>query len=125
MTRGRKPEPAELKAAKGNPGRRPLKPQRVVGELLKAEIAEKQARSIKYQLTIARLPLACRNVRIGETLLTCGDEGHEVSRWTELLRKLSAAGASFNMLSKQGTSPGPAATLASAAPVSTDGGWTI
>ncbi len=33
-------------------------PQRVVGELLKAEIAEKQARSIKYQLTIARLPLA-------------------------------------------------------------------
>ncbi len=32
--------------------------QRIVGELLKAEIAEKQARSIKYQLTIARLPLA-------------------------------------------------------------------
>ncbi len=33
-------------------------PQRIVGDLLKAEIAEKQARSIKYQLTIARLPLA-------------------------------------------------------------------
>ena len=32
--------------------------QRIIGELLKAEIAEKQARSIKYQLTIARLPLA-------------------------------------------------------------------
>jgi len=32
--------------------------QRVVGELLKAEIAEKRARSIKYQMTIARLPLA-------------------------------------------------------------------
>lgn len=32
--------------------------QRIVGELLKAEIAEKQARSIKYQMTIARLPLA-------------------------------------------------------------------
>ena len=31
---------------------------RIVGELLKAEIAEKQARSIKYQLTIAKLPLA-------------------------------------------------------------------
>lgn len=31
---------------------------RIIGELLKAEIAEKQARSIKYQLTIARLPLA-------------------------------------------------------------------
>ena len=33
-------------------------PQRIVGDLLTAEIAEKQARSIKYQRTIARLPLA-------------------------------------------------------------------
>jgi DNA replication protein DnaC len=33
-------------------------PPRIVGDLLAAEIAEKQARSIKYQLTIARLPLA-------------------------------------------------------------------
>jgi DNA replication protein DnaC len=32
--------------------------QRIIGDLLKAEIAEKQARSIKYQLTIARVPLA-------------------------------------------------------------------
>jgi DNA replication protein DnaC len=31
---------------------------KIVGDLLKAEIAEKQARSIKYQLTIAKLPLA-------------------------------------------------------------------
>ena len=31
---------------------------RIVGELLKAEIAEKQARSIKYRLSIAKLPLA-------------------------------------------------------------------
>jgi DNA replication protein DnaC len=30
----------------------------IVGALLHAEIAEKQARSIKYQMTIARLPLA-------------------------------------------------------------------
>jgi DNA replication protein DnaC len=30
----------------------------IVGDLLKAEIAEKQARSVKYQLTIAKLPLA-------------------------------------------------------------------
>jgi hypothetical protein len=28
------------------------------GDLLSAEIAEKQARSIKYQLTVAKLPLA-------------------------------------------------------------------
>jgi len=33
-------------------------PQRLVGDLLRAEISEKQARSIKYQLAIAKLPLA-------------------------------------------------------------------
>src|SRR5260370_1443378 len=33
-------------------------PARIVGELLSAEIAEKHARSIKYQMTIAKLPLA-------------------------------------------------------------------
>lgn len=35
-----------------------MKRQQIVGDLLNAEISEKQARSIKYQLTIARLPLA-------------------------------------------------------------------
>jgi DNA replication protein DnaC len=38
--------------------KRQCEPPRIVGDLLKAEIAEKQARSIKYQLTIAKLPLA-------------------------------------------------------------------
>jgi len=38
--------------------KRSHEPQRVVGDLLAAEMAEKQARSIKYQMTIARLPLA-------------------------------------------------------------------
>ena len=38
--------------------KRQHEPQRIVGDLLTAEIAEKQARSIKYQMTIARLPLA-------------------------------------------------------------------
>jgi IstB-like ATP binding protein len=33
-------------------------PPRIVGDLLAAEIAEKQARPIRYQLTIAKLPLA-------------------------------------------------------------------
>jgi DNA replication protein DnaC len=32
--------------------------QQIIGDLLQAEIAEKQARSIRYQVTIARLPLA-------------------------------------------------------------------
>jgi DNA replication protein DnaC len=38
--------------------KRQHEPQRVVGDLLSAEINEKQARSIKYQITIAKLPLA-------------------------------------------------------------------
>src|ERR1700732_4744938 len=38
--------------------RRSQDPPRIIGSLLTAEIAEKQARSIKYQLAIAKLPLA-------------------------------------------------------------------
>ena len=38
--------------------KRQYEPARIIGELLAAEIAEKQARSIKYQMTIAKLPLA-------------------------------------------------------------------
>src|SRR3979490_1562030 len=37
--------------------KRQHEPQRIVGDLLSAQINEKQARSIKYQLTIAKLPL--------------------------------------------------------------------
>ena len=46
-------------AVSGTTGiKRRHEPPRIVGDLLSAEIAEKQARSIKYQLTIAKLPLA-------------------------------------------------------------------
>ena len=38
--------------------KRQHEPQRVLGDLLRAEITDKQARSIRYQLGIARLPLA-------------------------------------------------------------------
>jgi DNA replication protein DnaC len=38
--------------------KRQHEPQRIVGDLLNAEISEKQARSIKYQITLAKLPLA-------------------------------------------------------------------
>jgi len=38
--------------------KRQHEPQRIIGDLLTAEINEKQARSIKYQLSIAKLPLA-------------------------------------------------------------------
>ena len=38
--------------------KRQHEPQRLVGDLLKAEISEKQARSIRYQLAAAKLALA-------------------------------------------------------------------
>lgn len=38
--------------------KRQHEPQRVIGDLLAAELNEKQARSIKYQMTIARMPFA-------------------------------------------------------------------
>ncbi len=38
--------------------KRQHEPQHVVGDLLMAEITEKQAQSIRYQISIAKLPLA-------------------------------------------------------------------
>ena len=38
--------------------KRQHEPVRIVGDLLTAEISEKQARSIRYQISIAKLPLA-------------------------------------------------------------------
>jgi DNA replication protein DnaC len=38
--------------------KRQHEPHRIIGELLSAEITEKQARSIRCQTTIAKLPLA-------------------------------------------------------------------
>ena len=38
--------------------KRQHEPERVIGDLLAAEISEKKARSIKYQMTIAKMPLA-------------------------------------------------------------------
>jgi len=42
----------------GTAVKRQHEPTRIVGDLLMAEISEKQARSIRYQITIAKLPLA-------------------------------------------------------------------
>ena len=47
--------------------KRQHEPQRLVGDLLRAEISEKQARSIRYQITIAKLPLATHHCDIVET----------------------------------------------------------
>ena len=56
--------------------KRQHEPQKIVGDLLKAEISEKQARSIKYQMTISKLPLAkevdefdFENTPVNETLV--------------------------------------------------------
>jgi DNA replication protein DnaC len=53
---GHRPDPGDEGMATAI--KRRHEPPRIVGDLLSAEIAEKQARSIKYQLTIAKLPLA-------------------------------------------------------------------
>ena len=42
----------------GTAVKRQHEPTRIVGDLLTAEISEKQARSIRYQIGIAKLPLA-------------------------------------------------------------------
>jgi DNA replication protein DnaC len=47
-----------LRRDHGHAIKRQHEPPRIVGDLLTAEIAEKQARSIKYQMTRAKLPLA-------------------------------------------------------------------
>jgi len=56
--------------------KRQHEPPQIVGDLLNAEIAEKHARSIKYQMTLAKLPLAkdlddfdFDNAAVNETLV--------------------------------------------------------
>jgi len=56
--------------------KRQHEPQRIVGDLLNAEINEKQARSIKYQLTIAKLPLA-KNLQRGRSRQSARDRDPE------------------------------------------------
>ena len=55
--------------------KRQHEPPRIVGDLLQAEISEKQARSIKYQLNVAKLPLAkdTTNLAFGEWPTVFGD----------------------------------------------------
>ena len=71
--------------------KRKHEPQRFVGDLLKAEISEKQARSIKYQLTVAKLPLA--NYILHEMPKVVEEGGYQVrtspnrtSPWIEVPR---------------------------------------
>ncbi len=57
--------------------------QQLIGELLKAEVAEKEARSIKYQLTTAKLPLA-------KDLTDCDFKGTRIN--AALVRDLATGG---------------------------------
>ena len=75
--------------------KRKHEPQRFVGDLLKAEISEKHARSIKYQLTVAKLPLAkdvddfaFKNTPINEALVrdlagAASSSNSATSPWSE------------------------------------------
>ena len=54
--------------------KRQYEPPKIVGELLQSEIAQKQARSIKYQLTVAKLPLA-KNIEDFDFTTTPINEG--------------------------------------------------
>lgn len=68
--------------------KRQFEPPRIVGDLLQSEIAEKQARSIKYQLTVAKLPLA-------KDLEDFGFAAHRLMRvWCAILRPASSWPAS-------------------------------
>jgi hypothetical protein len=71
--------------------KRQHEPQRVIGDFVAAEIAEKQAPSIKYQITLAKLPLAkdveefrFEGTPISDTLvrdLATGNFSHTSATW--------------------------------------------
>jgi IstB-like ATP binding protein len=73
--------------------KRQHEPQRIVGDLLTAEITEKQARSIRYQISIAKLPLAkdvddfiFADTPINETLVRDLASGNFLARTSGRLR---------------------------------------
>ena len=67
--------------------KRQHEPQRLVGDLLKAEIDEKLARSIKYQMTIARLPLAKDVADFAFVGTPLNEVSRARSRWRPLHRR--------------------------------------
>jgi polysaccharide deacetylase 2 family uncharacterized protein YibQ len=60
--------------------KRQHEPQQIIGDLLNAEISEKQARSIKYQMTIAKLPLA------KESMSSASKARRSTRRWSVIWR---------------------------------------
>lgn len=79
--------------------KRQFDPPRIVGNLLQSEIAEKQARSIKYQLTVTKLPLA-KNLKDFDFADTPVNEGLVLlaSQCRTGLSKAAIAGCATNAL---------------------------
>ena len=109
--------------------KREHEPPRVVGDLLKAEIAEKHARSIKYQMTIAKLPLAkdiddfdFTGSAVNETLVRRLDSGDFLGEQRNAV--LIGGTAPANRI-LQSPSPEAASAGAPAAASSTSSIWSI
>src|SRR5512147_2682722 len=96
--------------------KRQHEPPRIVGDLLKAEIAEKQARSIKYQLTISP---SCRWPRISATSGSTARRStrHCCASWQRALSLPSSAMLSSSVAQEpaRAISPLPSRRPASAA----------
>jgi hypothetical protein len=60
--------------------KRQHEPPRIVGDLLKAGIAEKQARSIRYQFKVAKLPLGPRT-----SMTSSSTAPRSMKRWSAAL----------------------------------------
>ena len=60
--------------------KRQHEPQQIIGDLLTAEISEKQARSIKYQMTIAKLPLVGSLLSVASLPLFAGGITYAVGK---------------------------------------------
>jgi DNA replication protein DnaC len=93
--------------------KRKHEPQRFVGDLLKAEISEKQARSIRYQMTIAKLPLAkdiddfvFKGTPINETLVRDLARGEFLAQQRNLVL-VGGTGTGKTHVSIAASDPGP------------------
>lgn len=94
--------------------KRQHEPQQIIGDLLNAEISEKQARSIKYQMTIAKLPLAkeidefvFEGTPVNETLARDLASGEFLDHQRNVVLIHCPAGHCAAM-SREGAAPGPA-----------------
>ena len=94
--------------------KRQHEPQQIIGDLLTAEISEKQARSIKYQMTIAKLPLAkeidafsFEGTPVNETLVRDLAAGDFLEQQRNVVLIHCPSGHRVAM-SREGAAPGPA-----------------